>query len=104
MGINLQREALEAALELAPADIGVAVWPQMVSAKPATGNGRSGLVPVWHMLLTIANPADLTGQRLRTYAPVGYGAPDHGMIRQAVPEHVASLRELARRKLAEAGN
>jgi hypothetical protein len=101
-GNDLQAEALTIALRHAPPEIGVAVWVQLVIAPPPPGvKGQPGPVPVWHLLLTMSNPANLAGSKLRHYVTIGNGAPDLARIPGEVETGCEQLRTLARKRLAE---
>jgi hypothetical protein len=99
-GTDLQREALDVALRHVPPEVGCHVFCQIITAPAA--NGRPGEIPAWFVLLTMSNPAALTGPKLRGYYLVGNGAPDLAAIQPTVTRGLAELRELARQKLAEA--
>jgi hypothetical protein len=109
-GIDLAADALAYALaELDSPDyperFGVAVFCQMANApaRPGSPNGaKSGPVPVWHMVLTMTNPTDLAGPKLRAPYVIGTGAPDKLDIKRSIPEAVAGLRELGRIQLLRA--
>jgi len=99
-GTDLQREALDIALRHAPPEVGVHVWCQLVTAKNANGKGPAGQVAVWHLMLTMTDPVNLTGSKLRHMQFIGDGAPNLGQIPGEVERGLGELRTLARQRLA----
>ena len=107
-GVDLAAEALAYAIDELnpyPETIGVTVFCQMVTAPAKNpGNGaKSGPVPIWHIVLTMSNPADLVGPKLRAPYVIGAGAPDKLGIKRIIPEGVAGLRQLGQINLRNAG-
>jgi hypothetical protein len=103
MGSDLYARALKIAVSAAPPDVGVAIFAQIATAPPVPGqNGASGPVPVWTLVMTMPNPAELTGLQLRAMRGCGNGAPDFANLVGLVKQLSAELHELSRAKLREA--
>lgn len=103
-GTDLQAEALAIALRHAPPEVGVAVWCQIVNA-PSRQNGQrgkapAGEIPAWMLLLTMSDPINLVGDKLRHFQAIGNGAPNLAVIPGAVENGLTQLRTLARQRLA----
>lgn len=106
---DLQREALDVALRYADPEIGVHIWCQLVTAPGKLGqrqqNGQQqGPIPVWHLLMTLTDPTNLGGPKLRHMRFIGDGAPTLGIIKGEVENGARELRDLARQRLAQAQN
>lgn len=106
---DLQREALDIALRHADPEIGVHIWCQLVTAPAKPGhrqrNGQhEGPIPVWHLLMTISDPTNLVGPKLRHMRFIGDGAPNLAVIKGEVENGARELRDLARQRLAQANN
>ena len=107
-GNDLHAEALAVALRNATPEIGVAVICQLVTVNgPAKQNGRrgpehapGGEIPAWHLVLTLSDPVNLAGLKLRHMAFIGDGAPELARIPAAVASGCEQLRTLARQRLA----
>ena len=103
-GNDLHAEALTIALRHAPPEIGVSVICQLVTVKPKPQNGRGaappGQIPAWHLIMTMSDPVNLVGNKLRHIAFIGDGAPDLAVLPSEVERGLTELRTLARSRLA----
>jgi len=92
------------ALSASSADVGVAVVCSIINAPPKPGqNGQGGLVPMWMLVTTMADPLDITGPVLRDIRIVGNGAPDWRSLAGTVKAAEAELRDLSSTRLRGAG-
>ena len=98
-GHDLQAEALAVARKNADAEFGVAVACQLITVN-GKGGGPPGDIPAWLLIMTMTNPADLLGDKLRHMALIGNGAPDLLLTASEVRNAMRELRTLARKRVA----
>ena len=100
-GHDLQAEALAVARKNADAEFGVAVTCQIVVAEGGDGQ-EPGQIPAWLLVLTMTDPTNLLGDKLRHMALIGNGAPDLLKTASEVRNGMRELRTLARHRVARA--